>query len=406
MKIGIIREGKIPPDYRAPMSPEQVGRANDLFDIELVVQSSPDRCFKDSDYIAENVEIVEDVSDCDVLLGVKEVPIDHLIPEKTYFFFSHTIKKQPHNAGLLAAVLKKNIRLIDYELLTDNNGNRLIAFGKFAGIVGAHNALLTYGSRTGLFSLKRMKDCEDYNEAKEIYKGLDLPNVKIVLTGMGRVGAGAAMVLKDMGIKQVEPDEYLSGKFDEPVFTQIDSDKYVERVDGMPYKQEDFYANPQSYKSKFGPYTKASDIMINGIYWDFRAPAFFNKEEMKSEEFRIQVVADITCDIAPSSSIPSTLRASTIEEPVFGYHPDLETEVDAFRPDAIDMMTIDNLPNELPRDASRAFGAQFIDKILPELLMPERSPMLARATIARNGELTEEYKYLKGYAELGSGVIG
>ena len=233
------------------------------------------------------------------------------------------------------------------------------------------------------------------------YQSLSIPPVKIILTGTGRVGMGAALVLKDMGIKQVSPDDFLSKSFDEAVFAQIDSDRYVKRIDGGPYVQADYYSNPQEYKSSFKAYSHVADIMINGIYWDFRAPAFFTIDEMGGEDFKIQVIADVTCDIAPSSSIPSTLRASTIEEPVFGFHPEINAEVDPFRPDAIDMMTIDNLPNELPRDASKAFGEQFIEKILPELLMPEKSAMLARATIARDGNLSETYEYLNDYAKDG-----
>jgi alanine dehydrogenase len=397
MKIGIIREGKVPPDSRVPLTPAQCAKISKTHpDVELKVQPSPNRCFPDSNYRDHDIMMDENLSDCDVLMGVKEVPIEQLIPNITYFFFSHTIKKQAYNRNLLRAVLQKNIRLIDYEVLTDEKGKRLIAFGKFAGMVGAHNGVYTYGKRTGLFDLKRMKDCLDYAEAKAIYKKMQWPPMRIVLTGTGRVGMGAALVLKDMGIRQVSPEAYLQETFDEAVFTQLQCQHYAARIDGQPFHKKDFYKHPEKYKSIFSPYTAKSDIMINGIYWDNEAPSFFTIEEMQEDQFVIQVIADVTCDIAPVSSIPSTLKASTIANPVFGFDPQAGEETKPFQEDTIDMMTIDNLPNELPRDASRAFGEQFIKHILPELKQPE-SAIIRRATVAQNGELGPEFAYLEDY---------
>jgi saccharopine dehydrogenase (NAD+, L-lysine-forming) len=396
MKIALIREGKTPPDSRVPMIPAQCAQIQQEFPLEVVVQPSPNRCFSDQEYLAEGVQLQENLDDCDILMGVKEVPIDQLIPNKTYFFFSHTIKKQSYNRKLLQSILEKNIRLIDYEVLTDELGRRLIAFGRFAGMVGAHNALYTYGERTGLFSLKRMKDCHDYAEAKTIYKKLKFPPVKIVLTGTGRVGSGAAEVLLDMGITQVSPQEFLSEDYNEPVFTQLRCSDYLTTKDGTAFKTKEFYSQPENFESIFTPYYEVADIMINGIYWDNKAPAFFSREDMRQAEFQIQVIADVTCDIAPVSSIPSTLKASTIEHPIFGYDPHTGAETQPHQPESIDMMTIDNLPNELPRDASTSFGQQFIEHILPELLQTE-SDVLERATITRDGQLTERFEYLSDY---------
>jgi saccharopine dehydrogenase (NAD+, L-lysine-forming) len=396
MKIALIREGKTPPDSRVPMIPAQCAQIQQEFPLEVIVQPSPNRCFSDQEYLAEGVQLQENLDDCDILMGVKEVPIDQLIPNKTYFFFSHTIKKQSYNRKLLQSILEKNIRLIDYEVLTDELGRRLIAFGRFAGMVGAHNALYTYGERTGLFSLKRMKDCHDYAEAKTIYKKLKFPPVKIVLTGTGRVGSGAAEVLLDMGITQVSPQEFLSEDYNEPVFTQLRCSDYLTTKDGTAFKTKEFYSQPENFESIFTPYYEVADIMINGIYWDNKAPAFFSREDMRQAEFQIQVIADVTCDIAPVSSIPSTLKASTIEHPIFGYDPHTGAETQPHQPESIDMMTIDNLPNELPRDASTSFGQQFIEHILPELLQTE-SDVLERATITRDGQLTERFEYLSDY---------
>lgn len=396
MKIGIIREGKTPPDSRVPLTPAQCKQVQNY--AEVAIQRSVNRCYKDEEYIEENIPLSYDISDCDVLMGVKEVPKEQLIPNKTYFFFSHTIKKQSYNRDLLRTILQKNIRLLDYEVLTNEHGQRLIAFGYFAGMVGAHNALWTYAQRTGSFELKRMKDCFDYKEATAAYKEITWPAVKIVLTGTGRVGQGAAQVLQDMGIRKVSPSDFLTESFTEAVFTQLSVCDYVARQDDAVFEKEDFYKHPSDFKSIFGAYTKVSDIMINGIYWDNAAPAFFSKEAMQQADFKIKVIADVTCDIAPISSIPSTLDASTIADPVFGYNPATGKKDAPYQANGIDMMTIDNLPNEMPRDASFSFGNQFIEHILPELLK-EDSGVIERATVTQNGQLGKHFAYLDAYVK-------
>lgn len=396
MKIGIIREGKIPPDARVLLTPEQCKKIEANLPVDILVEPSENRVFEDEEYEKQNVTLSKDMESCKVLMGVKEVPIMNLIPNKTYFFFSHTIKEQVYNRKLLQAILAKNIRLIDYEVLTNERGQRLIAFGRFAGMVGAHNGLWTYGKRTGAFELKRMKDHKDYAEAQAFYKTVKFPPIRIVLTGTGRVGKGAAEVLEDMGIQKVKPKDFLNQTYDHAVYTQLVCSNYAQRKDGSAFHKQDFYDHPEWFEAKFAPYTQVSDLMINGIYWDNNAPAFFTKEEMKSKDFKIKVIADVTCDIAPVSSIPSTLKASTIADPVFGYDPRTEAATKAFQADCIDMMTIDNLPNELPRDASQSFGNQFIECILPELLKDE-SDILERATVAENGQLGKYFQYLGSY---------
>ena len=388
----------MPPDRRAPLSPPQAAFAVRNFPVQLLVQPSGHRCFSDEEYRRLGLSLTEELDPCQVLLGLKEVPEELLIPGKTYCMFSHTIKKQPYNRDLLRAILKKKIRLIDYEAITDDRGRRVIAFGRFAGMVGAHNALYTYGRRTGLFSLPRLFDCHDYAEAVSIYRQLDLPPVRIVLTGTGRVGAGAAQVLRDMGIRQINPSDYLSRSFDEPIFTQLRTRDYVVRRDGAPFTAEDYHREPGEFTSVFAPFYRSSDIMINGIYWDSRAPAFFSREEMRHPDYRISVIADVTCDIAPVSSIPATLRPTTIEDPVFGYDPESGTETEPHREGCIDMMTIDNLPSELPRDASESFGKQFIQHVLSEFLKAD-SDMLKRATVATDGQLGPHFGYLRDYVE-------
>ncbi len=397
--LGIIREGKVPPDSRVPLTPKQCAFIEKNYPIKIIVAPSPNRCYKDEEYLAEGLTLSEDLDKCQVLMGVKEVPISMLVSDKTYFFFSHTIKKQSYNRKLLQAIIDKNIRLIDYEVLTNEKGQRLIAFGKFAGMVGAHNGLMTYGMRTGEFSLPRMKDCHDYAEAISIYKKTTFPALRIVLTGTGRVGTGAALVLKDMGIRQVEPADYLANTYEEAVFTQLQCVDYAAPKDGSAFVKKDFYAQPETYKSIFAPYAAKSDIMINGIYWDNKAPAFFTIADMAKSDFNIKTIADVTCDIAPVSSIPSTIKASTIADPIFGFDPKTGKEVAPFGKDVIDMMTIDNLPNELPRDASEAFGNQFLAEIIDELIKDEISEVILRASVAKNGDLGPHFEYLRDYVD-------
>ncbi|MFT6806946.1 MAG: saccharopine dehydrogenase (NAD+, L-lysine-forming) [Saprospiraceae bacterium] len=398
MKIGIIREGKIPSDSRVVLGPEQCRRLIGQ-GVDLVVQKSNVRCFTDEEYHNAGVPLVTELIDRDILLGVKEVPIEMLVDGKKYFFFSHTIKQQAYNQPLLRAVIDKKITLLDYEVLTDERGARVIAFGKFAGMVGAHNALWTYGRRTGDFILSRMHEFFNYDAAKKQYAKLSIPNIKIVLTGTGRVANGAAQVLRDMGIEKVRPIDYVTKKYEKPVFTQLHSFYYAKRKDGKEFDGvQDFYNNPADYESDFDHFLPMTDIMINGIYWDNNAPVFFTTEQMKKKDFGIKVISDVTCDIAPVSSIPSTLRASTIPDPVFGFDPLTGKEVPPFTSNTVDMMTIDNLPNEMPRDASMAFGEMFIGHVLPELKL-EESQMLNLATITVNGQLGPHFQYLKEYLE-------
>jgi len=398
IKLGIIREGKVPPDSRVPLSPKQCQQILEQYPVDLCIQPSSGRCYDDAEYEQLGVQLTENMEDREVLLGVKEVPIAQLLPNKTYFFFSHTIKQQVYNRKLLQAVVAQNIRLIDYEALTEATGQRLIAFGFFAGMVGAHNAMYTYGQRSGAYQLPRMHSFYDYAEASAHYQEMDWPAVKIVLTGTGRVGLGAAQVLRDMGIQQVSPAEFLTQSYDTAVFTQLEVKDYVTHQTGADFEVSDFYAHPADYRSTFLPFTKVANIMINGIYWDNAAPAFFSLADMQSTEWTIGVIADVTCDIAPVSSIPSTLRASTIDDPVFGFDPRTGQEIAPYSAEGVDMMTIDNLPNEMPRDASAAFGQQFIDYILPELLQPE-SDILLRATVAQHGALGPHFTYLQDYLE-------
>lgn len=397
MKIGIIREEKIPIDTRVALIPAHAIALKNIFsEVEVVAQQSPNRCFSDEEYRQQNIPVVNNVDDCDVLIGVKEVPVQNLIPNKTYFFFSHTIKKQPYNRKLLQVVVAKNITLIDYECITDNKGDRVIAFGRFAGIVGAHNGLMAYGKRTGLFNFPRAYDFKNLNKLYEFYKSVQLPAIKIVVTGGGRVAKGSLEVLEQLKIKRVSKNEFVNNQFSEAVYVQLDSEDLYFRKDGSPQPISDYYQNPELYECRFQPFYKTADIMMNAIFWNPKSPRFFTKAEMKQPDFKIKTIADISCDI--NGSVPATLRATTIAEPVMGYNPETEREETPYQNHVIDIMSIDNLPNELPKDASEAFSEKMLQIVIPELLK-NKSVMIEQATIAKNGKLTRKYEYLQDFLE-------
>ena len=398
MKIGILREEKLPYDSRVPLTPSQCKFLMERNpDIEVVVQPCRYRCFTNEEFHYQDVKMQEDVSDCDVLLGVKEIPTQLLLTGKTYLFFSHTIKKQQQNKKMLQAILEKQVRLIDYECLKDKKGKRIIAFGRWAGIVGAYHAVRMVGFRTSRFRLRQMIDCLNFAEAQKELEKLDLPNWKIVLTGTGRVADGSAFMLDVMKIKKVSPYNFCYNEFDEPVYTQLTTADMFYKDGQDKFDAVDYHANPEQYKSSFYPFTKAADIMINGIYWDKRMPVFFTKQQMKEPDFRIKTIADITCDVAPDSSIPSTLYASSISDPYYGYEPSAGALMQTFLPGSVDIMAIDNLPNELPRDASEDFGNMIINRIVPELQKGRASEIITNATITEDGKLTDSYSYLSDY---------
>lgn len=399
VKIGIIKEGKVPVDRRVPLTPYQAKLVKQQYpNAELVVQSSDIRCFTDSDYQNEGIEIVSSVDDCDILLGVKEVPIPNLLEGKTYFFFSHTIKKQPYNQPLMRALLDKKIKMVDYETLTDETGKRIIAFGRWAGIVGAYNGIWTYGKRYNLFDLRRASSCYNLEDLKTEYAKVKLPPLKIVLTGGGRVAKGSMEVLMGMNIRKVSPAEFLTQTFDFPVFTQLNSRDYHVHKEGREFSRHEFYKNPENYDSDFLKYTKVADILIAAAFWDPHSPVLFKREDILKNDFKINVIADITCDI--EGSIPSTKKPSTIEKPIYDFNPsDNEVEAPLTDEGNITVMAVDNLPCELPRDASESFGNELLHNVLPELLGDDSKNVIRRATITENGALTEKYQYLKDYAE-------
>ena len=400
MKIGIIREGKIPPDKRVPLTPAQCVEVQESFPgVKVFVQPGLVRYFHDEAYLQQGIVVQEDLSECDVLLGVKEVPARKLIPGKIYFFFSHTIKMQPYNKKLLKNILQKNIQLVDYEVLTDSKGLRIIGFGRFAGLAGAYNGLRAFGRRYNIYSLKPAYEGEGLAEMLEQVKNVKLPPVKIAVTGDGRVASGVIELLGYMNVRKISPEEYLETvNQGTPVYTQLSPQHYVKRMDGSKFNLMDFFAQPQMYENAFLPFAHKTDILMAAAYWHPAAPVLFTANDMKHDEFRIRIISDITCDI--EGSIPSTKRAATIEAPFYDYNPVRENLEPPFSSaENITVQAVDNLPNELPGDASEDFGRNLIEKVFPALMGNDADGIIERATITKNGKLTPQFSYLQDFVD-------
>ncbi len=399
MKIGLIREEKVPRDKRVAFTPVQCKNLLEQYpSLELMIQPCTFRCYTDDEYRTHGIKLVDDLSDCDVLIGIKEVPKEFLIANKKYLFFSHTIKKQAHNKSLLQEIIKKKIQLIDYECLTDKQEHRVIGFGRYAGIVGAYNGIMAYGLKYGLFNLKPAQLCHDKKELFKELEKVNLSNIKIVITGGGRVANGAIETLGALGMRKVTPYEFLNYSFREPVYVQLHSEDYHHSLDGSPWSNYNFYHYPDQFECTFSApssFSESCDLLMHCTFWDPKAPVLFTKEEMRNPGFHISVIADVTCDI--NGSIPSTLRASTIEDKFYGYNPITETLEEPFAPSTITVMAVDNLPCELPRDASDGFGRHLIERVIPSLIGEDQDDLIKRATIAKDGRLMEKYEYLLDY---------
>ena len=396
--IGILREEKQPVDKRSPLTPSDCSDLMKRYSgLQIYAQPCRDRCFKDDEFKEAGVMIQENLLDCDLLLGVKEIPLHCLMPSRRYMFFSHTIKRQLHNLKLLQTILDMNIELIDYEALENEKGERVVAFGYWAGVVGSYNALWMTQKRNFKKTLPRLFEIDRYDNAKENIKGLDFGQLKFMITGTGRVAAGAVQVMDDAGIKRVSPQDFLNQTYDTAIYTQLSSsDMFVPKFKHIEFSREEFHNKPLNFRSNMEAYTQVADVLINAIYWDPKAPQLFTMKDMKKSTFKIKTIADITCDIAPEASIPSTVKATTIPQPVFGFLPLREKMVEPFTKSAIDVMSIPNLPSELPIDASKHFSTNLSNIVIPEFFK-EDSAMLKGARVTKNKQLTDEFLYLESY---------
>jgi alanine dehydrogenase len=397
LKIGLLREGKIPPDNRVALTPKQCTWVQENLPVHIIVQHSGTRCYKDREYGEAGIEVKEDLSDCDILLGIKEVSVDMLIPGKKYLFFSHTKKLQPHNRNLLQNIISKKITLIDYECLEHEDGTRIIGFGFFAGVVGAHNGMMAFGNRTGAFQLGRVYKQKSFQLLIHTYFGLKIPLIKIAVTGSGRVAHGILEVMNLMEIHEVDPEEYLAEKFEYPVYVHLKGkDLYADRITGS-YIRKDFHEHPENYRCLFKKYISETDILINGVYWEEKIERLFEVDDLVKDDFRIKTIADISDD--RYGSVPCNITDGSIENPVYGVDTKSGVVTDPYLSGSVDIISIGNLPNELPRDASRYFGEQLIKYILNDLIKGG-SKIIKDATIVHQGNLTTNYQYMKKYAGL------
>lgn len=398
MKFGLIKERKNPPDRRVVFTPLELLEVKKQFpNAEVKVEASDIRVFPDSEYVENGFEVSDNIEDCDVLIGVKEVPVDALLPNKKYFFFSHTIKKQAYNRNLLKACVDKNIELYDHETIVNENNTRLIGFGRYAGIVGAYNGIRSFGMKFEIFNLPKAETLTNQQDLITKLKNTFLPPIKIVLSGKGKVALGAKEMLEGMKMKEVSVEDFLSTTYTYPVFTMIDIQDYNIHKEGLAFDKKDFYTNPQNYNSNFERFTEVADIFIAGHFYGNGAPVILSREMLASPKNKIKVVADISCDI--NGPIASTLRASTIAEPNYGYLPSENKEVDMFHPGAIVVMAVDNLPCELPKDASEGFGEMFLQHVMPAFFNNDANGILARAKITGDGKLTPRFAYLQNYLD-------
>ncbi|MFH6999443.1 NAD(P)-dependent oxidoreductase [Flavobacterium sp. FlaQc-57] len=398
MKFGIIKERKNPPDRRVVFAPNELTRLKQLYHDAIVeVESSDIRIFSDVQYKSMGITVTDDVSDCDVLFGVKEVPVENLIPNKAYFFFSHTIKKQPYNRKLLQAILEKNIDLYDHETIVDAHNRRLIGFGKYAGMVGVYNGIRAFGIKFELFKLPKAETLSGKDALIMHLKRITMPALKFVITGTGKVGSGAKEILDAIKIKEITVDNYLTKKYAQAVYVQLDVLEYNKRIDGEVKDFKDFVAHPEDYVSDFEKFTKVTDIYFAGHFYASGAPMILTREMLNANDCKLKVVADISCDV--KGPIACTLRSSTIAEPLYGYFPLEDTEVDIFHPAAVVVMAVDNLPCEIPKDASEGFGEQFMEHVIPAFFNGDKDGILERAKITDKGKLTPRFSYLQDYVD-------
>ncbi|MCZ4694112.1 alanine dehydrogenase [Ancylomarina euxinus] len=396
-RIGVLRETKNPPDRRVAITPQQgLNILKSHPNVSIFIQPSDIRCYTNAEYRKAGFFLTEDLRECDILIGVKEVTIPTLIPNKRYLFFSHTAKKQIYNRKLLQEILKRNITLIDYEYLCDDNGKRIVAFGYWAGVVGAYKALRARGMRTDSFDLPPARSCLNMEEMYSHLKTISLKPIKILITGGGRVAKGAMQTIRELKLKEISPEDFLHKTYNEPVVCRIDPENYVERIDGSKFNLQHFYDYPEMYRSSFKPFTKVTDLFIACHYWDPKSPKFIEPEDYKEDDFNISIIADVSCDV--NGPIPSTLRPSTIASSFYGYDRFTGEETIPFVDKKnVTVMAVDNLPGELPRESSEDFGKALTEHIFPALLGDVDDQIIERACIAKDGRLTPAFSYLQDY---------
>lgn len=402
MKIGLIKETKTPIDNRVALTPSQARFLMDKFPgTEIVVETSDVRAYSDDEYTALGINIVNDLSDCDVLFGIKEATIDSIIPNKHYFFFGHIAKMQEYNRPLIKAMINKEITFSDYEYLVDSDGKRVCAFGWWAGVVGVYYTLRGYGLKYKLYELPKPDLRFTIKQLLDSLRNIELPKVKVLVTGAGRVSQGAQYVLNEIGAIKIDEIEYLSiDNVDALTYCVADVDRLVKRKDGKEFTWSDFSNNVQEYESDFIKFAKKTDVLISAHFWAPDAPIYLTEDDLRRNDLRIRMIGDVTCDIM--GSIKSTVRSSTHDNPYFDYNPITEKEEMAFSSENnITVMAVDTCPNALALDASEYFGDMLTEHVFKPMLkyLSQINPIVEGATIISDGKLTPLYSYLEDFAK-------
>ena len=400
--IGIVRESRND-ENRTPLVPEHIKKYKESNpNINFIIQPSNSRCFSDEEYELCGAKINENLNECSIIFGVKEIDPNILINNRTYLFFSHTFKinKQQkniekHKKDLLLSILNKKITLIDYENIRGKNGTRCLGFGRFAGIVGCYNTLNLLLKVLGKQSLASAYKINDYERLVLNLKNLYFPKTKILVTGDGRVAKGVIELLNLTNIKAVSKKDFLEKKFDQPIFCNLETKDYVTNNSSTNFNLEHFIDNPQDYSSSALQYLKETNILISAHYWDPSSPKIFENEDLKDLQ-NLKIVGDITCDI--NGSVPTTIRSTTIGEPNYWIERYTLKEIDENN-DGIAVMAVDNLPSELPRDSSTEFSEGIINEVLPFLLKEDDGRIL-NGTITTDGSFLEKYNYLNDYIRI------
>ncbi len=431
--IGIRKENKYPTEKRAPISPAQVEYLVREKKVKVTIEPSEQRVYRDEEYRQAGAEISEDLNGCNLIFGVKEIPVESFLPDRAYCFFSHTIKGQPYNMPMLQHILETGVTLIDYEKVTNEAGKRLIFFGPFAGYAGMINSLSTLGNRlkweglqTPFSDIQQARDYDSLDAARAAIRnagrqiadaGLpeELSPLIIGFTGDGQVSHGAQEIFDLLPFEEIRPEQ-LEGFMKKGGFSRHLLYKVVFREPDMfrplnpehSFDLQEYYNFPENYVSKFEAYIPYLTVLVNGIYWDERYPRLLTKEFLRTDyrmnpNRRLRVVGDITCDI--EGSIECNVKSTNSRNPVYVYEPLSDVTRDGWEGEGPVILAVDKLPSELPREATVSFGEALLPFVpalaaadftaeFPELQIPSE---MKRAVIAHQGQLTPDYRYLSGF---------
>ncbi len=428
--IGIRHEDKYVMERRAPLTPKHVERLIKNKKLDFVVQTSEKRVFTDEEYIQAGARIATDLKECSVIFGVKEMPVSFFEADKTYIFFSHVIKGQSYNMPMLRKMMETKCNLIDYERVVDEQGKRLIFFGRYAGLAGMINSLWSMGLRlkeagykTPFEQIRQAHQYSSLAEVREVIsavgqeiaeKGMpeELRPFTVAFTGYGNVSQGAQEIIGLLPVKEISPEKLLSLKQrsklpDNLIYKVVFKEEHlVEPInENENFDLHEYYNSPEKFKSKFEQYIPYIDMLINCIYWDARYPKLVTKDYLQklfeSGTPKLRVIGDISCDV--HGSVECTEKGTEIEDPIFVYHPDSRTHTMGHTGNGVLVMSVDILPSELPRDSSAGFADVLINYVKAiadcdfnddfEALDLPRA--IKSALILHRGELTPQYKYLE-----------